>query len=104
FGINVRFWQAYDKSLSTLIDEFADDVQARVRVRTRPTAQRVLRPAGHVARYARAADGTEAVIVAERDRPTRLEVRAPDGRLLVDRGLTDVVPPRKLQGSSPEIS
>ena len=29
--IDVRFWQAYDKSLSTLIDEFADDVAARRR-------------------------------------------------------------------------
>jgi hypothetical protein len=102
--LNVRFWQAYDKSLSTLIDEFAADVQARRPIVTRPLSQRVLRDAGHVARYARAANGTEALIVADYDRPSRLQVIAADGRVLVDRDLTDVVPPRALAVSSPSIS
>jgi hypothetical protein len=102
--LNVRFWQAYDKSLSTLIDEFAADVQARTPVIGRPPEQQVLREAGHVARYARAANGTEALLIADYDRPSRLQVIAPDGRVLVDRDLTDVVPPRTLAVSSPSIS
>jgi hypothetical protein len=102
--LNVRFWQAYDRSLSTLIDEFATDVQARTPVATRPLPQRVLREAGHVARYARAANGTEALLVADYDRPSRLLVIAPDGRVVADRDLTDVVPPRALAVSSPSVS
>ena len=66
-GVNVRFWQAYGKSLSTLIDEFADEVQTQLIPRARPAGQRTLRPLGDDARYARAPDGTEALITADHD-------------------------------------
>ncbi|MES1157533.1 MAG: hypothetical protein ABUL67_00410, partial [Haliangium ochraceum] len=39
--VNLRFWQVYDKTLSTLIDEFAAEVAAEVRVR--PPEQRTRR-------------------------------------------------------------
>jgi len=102
-GVNVRFWQAYDKSLSTLIDEFADEVQAQMPPRHRPVGQRVIRDAGMNARYARARDGSEALIVAGHDSPARLMVYAPDGGLRASRNLTDVVPPRDLAIASPVL-
>ncbi len=104
FGVNVRFWRAYGKSLSTLIDEFAADVRARTPVLERPPDQRKVRDAGWSARYARARDGTEAIVEAERDTPTRLRVFAPDGRSLVERDLTDVIPPRDVLTSAPRVS
>ena len=103
-AINVRFWQAYDSSLSTLIDEFADDVAARNPVVSRPPGQRVLREVGDRARYGRAPDGTEALLTADHDQPSRLVVIAPDGRTVVERNLTDVVSPRTLVTSSPRLS
>ena len=36
--VNLRFWQAYDKTLSTLIDEFADEVAADLPDRAPPAA------------------------------------------------------------------
>ena len=98
--INVRFWQAYDKSLSTLIDEFAADAAARFPPVARPPDQRVVREVGTNARYARAGDGTEAFISQDLDRPCRLVVYARDGRTLIDRDLTDVIPPRALKVSA----
>ncbi len=94
--VNLRFWQVYDKTLSTLIDEFADEVDANLRPRDRPPGQRIVRSAGTSARYARAPNGTEALVTEDHDRPPRLEIYAPDGRLRVERNLTDVVPPRSL--------
>jgi len=102
--VDLRFWQAYDKTLSTLIDEFADDTQRRYPVAARPAGQRPLFPAGTEARYGRARDGTEAIITADHDLPARLVVRAPDGRVRFERDLTDVLPLRTLAISSPQIS
>lgn len=102
--VNLRFWQVYDKTLSTLIDEFADDVAVRNPPAARPPGQRVLRQVGAMARYARAGDGTEAFITEDRDRPSRLIVVGPDGRTRVERNLTDVLPPRRLQLSSVRTS
>jgi len=104
FLVNVRFWRAYDSSLSTLIDQFADDVAARNPVQQRPPTQRPLRQVGDSARYGRAPDGTEVLLAADRDAPSRLFVIAPDGTTLVERDLTDVVPPRQLVTSSPRLS
>ena len=39
----------------------------------------MLRPAGNNARYARAPDGTEALIIATLDRPAWLTIVGPDG-------------------------
>jgi hypothetical protein len=95
--VNVRFWQAYDKSLSTLIDEFADAMRTELVVRVRPPDQRRLRPAGEVARYARAADGSEALLTADRDRPARLVLTRSAGRSELVLDLVDVLPPRRLR-------
>jgi hypothetical protein len=103
-AVNLRFGQVYGKSLSRLIDEFADDVRARTPVAARPPGQRTVRGAGWSARYARARDGTEALVVADRDEPTRLRIFAPDGTTLVDEELTDVLPPRTLVTSGPTVS
>src|SRR6185369_6232297 len=103
-GVNLRFWQAYDKTLSTLIDEFADDTAARFPPAARPAGQRTIRDTGTNARYARARNGTEAIVTDDLDRPSRLEVYAPDGSLILDRNLTDIVPPRDLKVSAPMFS
>ena len=103
FGVNVRFWQAYDKSLSTLIDEFADEVAALMPARARPAGQRVVRDAGNNARYARAGDGSEALITAGLDTPARLTIYGPNGALRMSRNLTDVAPPRDLAVADPML-
>ena len=102
--MNLRFWQAYDKTLSTLIDEFADEVAANLPDRDRPPDQRVLRPAGNNARYARAPDGTEALLASDLDRPAWLAVYGPDGRLRSQRELADVLPLRKLAIAAPTLA
>lgn len=94
--INLRFWQAYDKSLETLFAEFAEDVARHHPTVARPPEQRMLEKVGEVARYGRAADGSEALIVQGHDTPPRIVVRGPDGRVRVDRNLIDVAPPRTL--------
>jgi hypothetical protein len=101
--VNVRFWQAYDKSLSTLLDEFADEVQANLKERPRPVDQRVIHAAGYSARYARAGDGSEALVTSDHDQPTRLQVFGPDGRLRAERNLTEVLPPRRLAAGVPSL-
>jgi len=102
--VNLRFWQAYDKTLSTLIDEFADEMSANLLDRARPPEQRVLRAAGNNARYARAPDGTEALLASDLDRPAWLAVYAPDGHLRSERDLTDVLPPRKMAIAAPTLA
>jgi hypothetical protein len=104
FFVNVRFWQGFGKSLETLVGEFADDTAARYPPRTRPPEQRTLETVGSIARYGRAADGSEALIIRGHDTPTRIVVRGPDGAVRVERNLTDVVPPRTLVASSAETS
>ena len=101
--VNVRFWQVYDKSLSTLIDEFADSVRSDIAVRARPKDQSTLKTAGTAARYARANDGSEALVTADHDSPTRLLVFHPDGRQRWDLNLAEVVPPRRLLSASPAM-
>jgi hypothetical protein len=96
FLVNVRFWQGFGKSLETLVGEFADDTAARYPATARPPEQRVLETVGSIARYGRATDGSEALVIEGHDTPTRIVVRGPDGGVRVDRNLTDVVPPRTL--------
>ncbi|HVZ87911.1 MAG TPA: hypothetical protein VHG72_13135 [Polyangia bacterium] len=99
--LNDRFRKAYGRSLSSLIDAFADDVQARDPVIARPPEQHMLEAIGSNAVYGRGTDGSEAVIVAGHDTPPRIVVRGPDGRVRVARDLIDVVPPRTLVTADP---
>jgi len=102
--VNIRFWQAYDKTLSTLIDEFADEVAASLHDRGRPPDQRVVRAVGNNARYARAPDGTEALLASDLDKPAWLAVYGPDGRLRSQRRLADILPPRTLSVAAPTLA
>ena len=102
--VNLRFWQAYDKTLSTLIDEFADEMAANLPDRARPPEQRVLRAAGNSARYARAPDGTEALLAADLDRPAWLAVYGARRAAAFGARLTDVLPPRKLAIAAPTLA
>jgi hypothetical protein len=94
--VSLRFWQVYDKNLSTLIDEFADDVARRYPVVGRPRDQRSLHTLGHSARYATARNGTEAIISEGFDEPVRLDIYGADGRRLRRRSLAEVLPLRTL--------
>ncbi len=98
--INLRFWQTYDKTLETLFAEFAEEVARRHPAVARPPEQRMLEKVGAIARYGRAPDGSEALIVQGHDTPPRIVVRGPDGRVRVDRNLIDVAPPRTLVAAS----
>ena len=57
-----------------------------------------------MARYGRAADGSEALIVEGHDTPPRIVVRGPDGRVRVDRNLIDVAPWRTLVAAGADSS
>ncbi|HLK91646.1 MAG TPA: hypothetical protein VKZ18_17270 [Polyangia bacterium] len=102
--LNVRFHDAYGKTLETLYAEFADDVARRLPAVARPPEQRVVETVGMAARYGRAADGSEALIVEGHDTPARIVVRGPDGRVRVERGLIDVAPPRTLVAAGADSS
>jgi hypothetical protein len=100
-GANWRFYSVYQRSLSTLIDEWAADTKRRFPVRPRPAGQRRLAVAGQDARYARAATGRQALIRVDPDRSTTLEIQAADGRRERSRRLVDLIPPRRLTIASP---
>lgn len=101
--VSLRFKYVYGKSLSALIDDFADWTAERFPPRPRPPAQRRIRHIGIDARYARAPDGTEAVIARDHDMPPRLSIYRADGTLVRSHGLVDVVPPRKLMIGAPAL-
>ena len=101
--VSLRFKYVYGKSLSALIDDFADWTAARFPVQPRPPAQRRVRHIGVNARYARSPGGMEAVIARDHDVPPRLSIYAPDGTLLRTHGLVDVVPPRMLTSGAPAL-
>jgi hypothetical protein len=96
FIVNQRFRRVYGKNLSALIDEFSLAMRARYPARARPPAQRTLRGVGMNGRYARAADGSEAVIADAMDAPPTLTVYGPDGSERYRARLTDVLPKRDL--------
>lgn len=99
--VNGRFKAVYGASLSAMIDRFAAHLARDLPRRNVPAGQRVLRAVGSDARYARARDGTEALVHEDLDAPTRLEVRAPDGTVVFDEPMIDLVPPRQLVMAAP---
>lgn len=101
FGVNLRFEAVYGKSLSQLIEDFAAHLGQRYPATKRPVGQAKLLELGTDARYHRTRDGWEAIIDHALDRPTRLQVRNPQGKAVVDRLLAEVFPPRKLNHPSP---
>jgi hypothetical protein len=96
FIVNERFRAVYGESLSQLLDDFADYVAKKYPVRSRPQAQRVVRELGTNGRYARAADGTEAVVTEAMDDPPLLTVYDPQGGVRYRGRLVDVLPRRNL--------
>lgn len=102
-GVALRWKDATGKSLPALIDEFADFAAAQYPARPRPASQRMVRHAGTVARYAASAGGREALISASGDEPTTLRVYD-GGRLIAERRLTEILPPRTLAIASPILT
>ncbi len=91
----------FGKSIGTLLDEFVAWTRARYPVRSAPAGQRHVGTAGNDARYARGADGTEAWVGDDVDRPSRLYVRDGKGVVIEERNLVEIVPPRKLVAADP---
>lgn len=83
-----------------MINAFDDELMA-MQAPKKPGDQKVIRALGTDARYERGDDGSEVVVDASQDQPTRLRVYRPDGTLKIDRTLTDIIPPRRLIISSP---
>ncbi len=101
FDINGRFKRVYGVSLSTMIDRFAAHLRRDLPRRDVPAGQTRVREIGTDARYARAADGTEAVVAEGLDVAPFLEVRSPDGTVVFSQNLIDVIPPRQLVTAAP---
>jgi hypothetical protein len=99
--VNGRFRRVYGRSLSQLIGEFDAHLVRELPRRGVPADHRRLRGVGNDARYARAADGTEAIVAEDVDVPTRLEVRGPDGAVRHRIDLVDLIVPRTLVVASP---
>ncbi|HEY6881925.1 MAG TPA: hypothetical protein VI299_28045 [Polyangiales bacterium] len=96
FIVNQRFKREYGKTLSALIDEYRGYLAEHYPARERPPAQQTVRNVGYNGRYARATDGTEAVIAEAMDDPPTLTVYSADGKVRYRKRLTEVLPPRKL--------
>jgi hypothetical protein len=103
FGVALRWKAATGKTLPTLIGEFADAVEKHFPPRAKPGDQRKIRSAGSAARYAVAPTGREALLVADADTPARLRV-FDNGKLLRERELVEVLPPRTLVTAHPILS
>jgi len=95
-AMNSEFRAAFGRSLSTLIDDFAEETKPRVPERHRPAGQRRVEELGQWATIARSGSGHTAVIAQSFDEPVRLRVIGPDGSELVSRRLTDLVVGRRL--------
>ena len=103
-AVSSRFADIYGKSLSSLIDDFADEVAQRYPVRRAPDGERRVRDGGDDARYARGLDGSEAIIASDVDRTAHLDVFAPDGGRRASIDLVDVLPPRTLVIGDPILT
>ncbi|MDB4988680.1 MAG: hypothetical protein JWN04_3858, partial [Myxococcaceae bacterium] len=101
--VNQRFRRIYGKKLSHLIDEFGDYLEQAYPVRQRPQNQRRVRQVGMAGRYARAADGSEALVSGAMDEPPTLSVYAADGSVRYSARLIDVLPKRKLVQPDPRL-
>lgn len=95
--VNVRFWQAFRKSLSTLLDEFNEHLAQTYPVRVRPAEQKQLGSLGVHARWAAGRNGTQAFISSDLDDVLRLTVLDVNGKTLLQRKLNEVLPPRRLR-------
>jgi hypothetical protein len=100
FTVNQRFKKVYGKTLSHLLDDFAAFAAYKYPAQARPTNQNVVRDVGMDGRYARALDGSEAVVSDAMDAPPRLTVYTADGSVRYRRLLTDVLPQRYLVSPS----
>jgi hypothetical protein len=96
FTVNQRFKRTYGKTLSSLLDDFAAFAVYKYPAQARPAGQRTVRDVGMDGRYARALDGSEALVTEAMDQPPALTVYAKDGRVRYRRLLTDVLPRRHL--------
>lgn len=101
FDLNGRFKRVYGRSLSSMIDLFAAHVRRELPPRVAPDDQFRVRELGTDARYARAPDGTEAVVAEALDVAPYLEVRGPDGKVVFSQNLIDLLPPRQLVTAAP---
>ncbi len=103
FIVTRRFKQVYGRTLSQLIDDFAADAKLRFPVREKPSTQHTVRKLGANGRYARALDGTEAVMTWAMDAPATVTLYSKHGEILHRVAMTDVTPPRTLAVADPRL-
>jgi hypothetical protein len=95
-GVSGHFHEVYGRGIGELFDGFRRWVAAKYPVRARPPNEQVVRALGDDARWAWGPRGEVAVIDVDVDEPARLRVWAADGRLLENKSLVDLLPPRRL--------
>ncbi|MCB9587253.1 MAG: hypothetical protein H6718_17775 [Polyangiaceae bacterium] len=103
FDVSGVFKGVYGKSLADLLDDFDADLRKRFPPRKRPAGQVLVRQLGASVRYARGSRGSEAFISADVDEPVSLSV-VRDGKVILARKLTDVLPGRTLAAPSVNLT
>jgi hypothetical protein len=101
-GVTLRFKEVYGLSIGALLAEFAKELARTAEKRTRPAAQRVVDPSlGYFARATAAPDGRVAVALVGLDTVAELRIRGPDGALLLQHPLAQLLPVRPYIATSP---
>jgi len=101
-GVTLRFKAVYGLSIGALLAEYAKDLARTTEPRQRPAGQRVIDPElGYFARAASSLEGSVAAVLVGLDTVAELRIRAPDGRLVLQRALAQLLPGRPYIGTSP---
>jgi WD40-like Beta Propeller Repeat len=101
-GVTLRFKEIYGLSIGALLAEYSKDLARTAEKRRRPSDQRVVDPAlGYFARATSSADGRVAVVLAGLDAVAQLRIRGPDGKLLLQHPLAQLLPGRPYIATNP---
>ncbi len=101
-GVTLRFKAIYGLSIGALLAEYVKELARTTRPRQRPGNQQVLDASlGYFARATTSADGRVAVVLAGVDAVAQLRIRGPDGQLLLDRPLAQLLPGRPYIATNP---
>ncbi len=101
-GVTLRFKAIYGLSIGALLAEYVKELARTTTPRQRPANQHVLDASlGYFARATTSADGRVAVVLAGLDAVARLRIRGPDGQLLLDRPLAQLLPGRPYIATNP---
>lgn len=101
-GVTLRFKAIYGLSIGALLAEYVQDLIRTTRPRVRPENQQVLDASlGYFARATTSADGRVAAVLVGLDSVAQLRIRGPDGQVLLDRPLAQLLPGRPYIATNP---